>query len=119
MRANWFAFVRAANNCRGIFNHDEIVFACNVMNRVNICGETDLMHGHDGAHARRNFFFQQLRIDVVGARVNINENRRGARVQNAVGGGNETVGRDQHFVAGTDAQRNEREMQRGGAVRYR
>ena len=55
-------------------------------------------------------------VEVVGARVDVGEHRRGAALPHRVGGGDERQRRHDHLVAGADARDVERELQRGGAV---
>jgi hypothetical protein len=55
---------------------------------------------------------ERVGVHVVVARVDVDEDGRGAQPRDAAGGGEEAVGRGDHAVAGPDIQRHQREQQR-------
>ena len=61
----------------------------------------------------------RLRVEVVGARIDVGEHRRRAALPDGVRRGDERHRRHDHLVARADARDVERELQRGRAVRGR
>ena len=65
-----------------------------------VAGHAELVHAEDGAGARGDGRFDQLRIDVEGQRVDVHEHRRRAAIADAVGRGDEGMADRDHLVAG-------------------
>ena len=61
----------------------------------------------------------QSRIEIVGGRIDIDENRSCATISDAVGRCDERMAGRDHLIAGADTHRQQREMKRGRAVRDR
>ena len=87
--------------------HDLVHFATNagIMNREN------------GSRARRYRRFDEALVDVQRVRADVDEHRRRAAQHDGVGGGDEGVGRQNHFVARTEAAQQRRHLERCGAGR--
>ena len=60
----------------------------------------------------------QVRVDLPGGGVAVDEHRSGADVADGVGGGHEGEGGHDDLVAGSDAGQQQRQVQRGGAARH-
>src|SRR6202035_2231693 len=56
-------------------------------------------------------------IDVEGAGIDVDEHRTRAQVAENLGGRGESIRRGDNLVAGSDAERPQREVQRSGAMR--
>jgi len=69
------------------------------------------MHRQDRTSPRRNGRFDPLRIDVVGPRIDVHEDRLGPHHADRLGGGHEGEGRGDHLVARADIQSAERQVQ--------
>ena len=64
-------------------------------------------------------FLDPRRVDVEGVGIDIDEDRARAEVAHHFGGRGEGERRGDDLVAGPDAEREQREMQRAGAMRDR
>ena len=84
-----------------------------------VAGHAHLVHAEDGLGARRDGGLETRRVDVEGVRLDVHEDRRGAAVADAVGGGDEGVADRDDLVARLDADRQQRQVQGGGAARDR
>ena len=73
------------------------------------------MHHHDRAGARRDRGLDGGRVGIEGARIDVDEDRRAARVVDGTGGGEEGEGRRDHLVARLEIEGAERQQQRVGA----
>ncbi|MCY1508843.1 hypothetical protein D9M68_431660 [compost metagenome] len=71
---------------------------------------------HDGPGTRGDGGLERRRIQVVRARVDIDEDRRRAEQRHGLGGRDVSEARRDDFVARPDAQRHLRDLQRIGAV---
>src|SRR5881396_3853356 len=63
------------------------------------------MNGYDGLRPPCNAVFDLLDIDIVGSRIDVDEDRSCAAVDNRFGSSDETVGRDDDLSAFADLQR--------------
>jgi len=63
------------------------------------------MDRHHGLGSRGDRGLEAMRIEVVGARIDVHEHRRRAVVGDGAGGREERVGRRDDLVAGADAER--------------
>ena len=55
------------------------------------------------------FLLQERRIERIRHRINIDENGHGAQLNNRLRGGDKRHGGDDHFIAGFDVQRAQRQ----------
>ena len=76
------------------------------------------MDGEHGAGPRRHGLRDELRADEERLGIDVHEHRTCAAELDGVRGRGEGVGGDDHLVAGADAEREEREMDRGGSGRH-
>ena len=84
-----------------------------------VAGHADLVDAQDRLGPRRDRRRDAGRVQVEGGRVDVDEHRDGTALADDVGRGDEAVADGDHFVAGPDSGREQRQMQRGGAVRDR
>jgi hypothetical protein len=70
-----------------------------------------------GADACGHFLFEQVGIDRPGGRRRIDEHRRRADIGDGIGGRGKRQCRGQDLVAGSNAERGERQMECDGAAR--
>ena len=87
--------------------------------RGDVAGKAHLVNAENGRGAPRHRRGDVTRIDIVAVGLDIDENGRGAALADGIGAGYETVADGDHLAAGADADRQERQMQRRGAVRNR
>ena len=116
-RAQLAAFVAAADPLAGVFDDDEIAALGDRHDRVHVACGAPHMNGHDGARARSDGGLDRLRIDRDGL-VDIDDQRDRADREHRSRGRHIGVGRDDHFVAGAEAdgghRRGERVASAGG-----
>src|SRR5262249_22663979 len=72
----------------------------------------------DGASGWRNGRLNAGRVDVIGMRVDIDENGGCTAISDAVRSGDERMADGDDFIPGANASSQEGEMQRGGAIGY-
>jgi hypothetical protein len=72
---------------------------------VHLAGMAGEVHGHDGAGPGSDAGLELLHVHVQGGRLNIDEDGRGAHVDDDVCGGGERDGRGDHLIAGSHAKR--------------
>lgn len=70
------------------------------------------MHRHDGARTGRESSRQARRVKVAGSRVGLDGNGGGTYMRHGQPSGNVGIRRYQHFVAGTDTERPQRQRER-------
>ena len=76
------------------------------------------VHHQNGLGARSDSLFDARGIEIEGAAVAIHQDRRRPGVNDGVNGGAEGHRRRDHFVAGADSQRQQREMNCGRPAAY-
>ena len=76
------------------------------------------MDGEHGAGPARHRLRDELRSDEERFGIDVHEHRTCAAELDGVRGRGEGVGGDDHLVAGADAEREQREMDRGGSRRH-
>ena len=59
-----------------------------------------------------------VRIDVVGVRIDVDENRSRAAISDTIGRRDERMAGGDHLIARRDIQRGQGEVQGGGAIGY-
>ncbi len=74
------------------------------------------MHGQHGAGIKCNRRRQQIRVQGVGVRVDIDKNRRSTQRADRFGSGNKGVRDGDHFITRPNAVGAQGEFQRSGAV---
>ena len=102
-----------------ILDHGEIVAARDLQDRVHVGWLSEDMDGEDGLHARaecESSALQRLRVDGERIRVDVDEDGTGARVEHAIGRGDEAERRGEHEVAVADAGSDHAEVEAGGTT---
>ena len=77
------SLVFCANGLGRIFNHNQLVPARDVEDRIHVGAGSIKVHRHDHFRSQSDRRFNLRRIDVAGQRIDVNENRRRSRVQNS------------------------------------
>lgn len=116
--AAFAAFVAGAKTLRCVFNHRKAVPGGNGVNGVKVGALAVQADRDDGFGSRGDGGFKQSRVQVVGARVNIDIHRLGAQQGDGFGGGDVSKAGGDDFIAGPNAQRHLGDLQRVGAVGY-
>ena len=102
---------------RRIFDHLQAMALSNGQQLRHRCRQPGVMHRHDRPGARRDRRFDLRRVDVQGGRIDVDQPDVGTQIAHDFGGRREGVGGGDDLVAGSDAQRLQREVQpRGGRV---
>ncbi len=114
---------RGTGCVRGVFHDFQIVIACDLQDPIHVASLAGEVHGQEGADSFVRAVLECLLdagwADVEGAGIDVDEDWAGAEVaENFRGRGEGERGGDD-FVAGTDAERPQRQMKRAGAVRQR
>src|SRR5216684_599650 len=86
------------------------------MDGIHIRGLATEMHGHDRARAFCDCRFNFGGIDIVGSLVRFDWNGSSSRIRHRQPGGNVSVPRDDHFIAGTNAGRPQNQVESIQAV---
>ena len=76
----------------------------------HIGGLAKQMDGENCLGAVSDFSSGVLGVEVKGVRMGIDKHRRGTRARDAAGGGEESEGRAQHFIARPNAEAHQREQ---------
>ena len=74
----------------------------------HVGGLAKQMDGENGFGAVSDFSSGVLGVEVKGVRMGVDKHWRGARAGNAAGGGEESEGRAQHFIARPNAEAHQR-----------
>ena len=112
---HWPAVVVGAHRLGGVGYHGQAPAMRDRLDLVHGRGLTVQVHGHHGPRPRRDGRLETPGIEVVGLRVDVDEDRDGADQHNRARGGDEREGRRDHLVAGAHTHRLEGEQQRVGA----
>ena len=115
----------------GVFNDDQSMFPDAAFDRIHLAAQAEQMHGHDGAddtaaaamHRPSVPSFaliaqelrQAFRREVVGGRVDVDEQRPRAQTGHTARGRKKTVGRGDDRIARPDAQSHEHGEERIGS----
>jgi hypothetical protein len=102
---------------RGVFDHRQAMLASDGIDSIHVADLPVQRDWHDRLGARRDGGFEQTRVEVVGARVDVHEHRLRAGKRDHLAGRNEGERRRDHFVAAADAVRHQGDQQRVGAAR--
>src|ERR1700685_2991440 len=92
-------------------------------NAIHIAGLTGEWDRHDGfdfamSSARQSGLYR-IRIDVEGVRLDIDEDRPRAQISHHFGGRGKGERRRDYFIARSDSQCEQRQMERSCAMRHR
>ena len=104
------ALVAGADRARRVLDERQAVALGELQEGVHVGRQADLVDRHDRLRARRDRALGGGRIEVVGARVDVREDRLRAAVPDGVGGRDERQRRHDHLVAGADAGDVQREL---------
>ena len=109
----------AADGAGGILDDRQAVPGGDGRDPGQVAGHAHLVHAEDGLGALGDGGLQARRVQVEGVRLDVHEDRGGAAVADAVGGGDEGVADGDDLVARLDADRQQRQVQGRGAARNR
>ena len=124
-RAGAAAAAGRAERFRGVLDHRHAVARADVEDARVVGALAVEIDGDDRgrllprARARGEIFFEQIGIERPRVGRDVHERRRRAHVGDRVGGRRERHRRGDDLVAAADAERDERQVQRGGAARQR
>lgn len=114
--AAFAAFVGGAKALRGVFDDGDAVFGGDGVDGVKIGALAVQADGHDGFGAWGDSGFEQGRVQVVGAGIDVHIHRFGTQQGHGLGRGNVGKAGGDDFVARANAQRHLGNLQRVGAV---
>ena len=114
--AAFTSFVAGAKTLRGVFNHRDSVLGGNGVDGIEVGALAVQADGDDGFCAWRNHCFEQIRVQVVSAGVNVHIHRPGTEQGDGFSRSDISEARCDDFVARADAQRHLGNLQRVGAV---
>lgn len=114
--AAFAAFVSCSKALGGVFNDGYAVLSRNGVDGVKVGALAVQAHGHDGFGSRGDGGFEQGRVNVVGARVDVHIHRLGPEQGHGLSGGDVSKAGGDNFVARAYAQRHLGDLQRVGAV---
>ena len=97
----------------GIFDEYEIVARCQHRQGVHVGRLAIDVDGQDGTRGRSQDGFDRVRVQVVGAGINVGKDRACADSADRFGRGNEGVRGRHDLVTGADAARAQRQFERG------
>ncbi len=109
------AAIFGAVGLSGVLNDDQLVASRDIENRIHFGALPVEMHQQDGARAAGDRSFDFGGVDVACRRVDIDENRRGADVPDGGHRGVKGEWNGDYFVAGLNAGRQQRQMERTGS----
>ena len=92
--------------------HTQSVLTCNREYGLHVAGLSIKMHRDDGAGAFGDSFFQQVGVEIVGVRQNINKNGCCANVGDGKGSGNIRVWNSNYFISRAYIKCCQRQVQR-------
>ena len=101
--------------CRILDDRDAVAIG-EIGKRRQIGGQTELVDGHDCLRPLADRPLGRAWIEVVGAGVDVGEDRSGAALPHSIGGGDERHRRHDHLVACGDPAGEQRQVKRTGAV---
>src|SRR5215475_4142070 len=106
----------AANRACSVLYDAKVAMARNGEDCRHVARHAHLMHAQDRFGACRDDLLDLSWVEVEGTGIDVNENRHRAAVTNHIRGGDVGMTNGDNFVARLDADREQRQMQRGGAV---
>ena len=114
-RSDAHALVRSGDRVRGVLDDVDPAIARHREQRIEIGRMARVMNRHDRARPRRQRRLDAFRIDVERVGADVDHHRPRADVLDDVRGRAEGHRRHDHLVAGTDAERRQRDVQAGRA----
>ncbi len=99
-----------------VLDHRQIVLLADGQDRVQVHGGTADVYRQDGRRAVGDRGLHLARVDEEGLRIGVDKDRQRVVHQDGVDRGDESVGRDDHLLARSDAEGTQRGHQRAGAV---
>jgi hypothetical protein len=110
--------ITRADRLRRVLDDRRVGASRDLEHRIHIGAQAIQMDGNDRAGARRDRSGHRRRVDVEGERIDVDETRRRAKTHDRPRCREERERRGDHLVAGTDAERHERDDQRVGSRRH-
>ena len=101
---------------RNVFNHAQPMLARNREYRLHVAGLSIKMHRDDGTGAFSDSCFQQVGVEIVGVRQNINKNGCCANVGDGKASGNIRVWNSNYFISRAYIKCCQRQVQRISAI---
>jgi len=118
-RARAAPLILRTDRLAGVFDQVQIVAARDLDDGIHIRRLAESVHGDDGFGTLGDRIFNQVRIDIPGQRINIDEHRGGALVQHAVRRSNKAERGRNNLIARPDACRDHRQVQPTGTRVHR
>ena len=106
----------ASDSTGGILDQGNAVAICDRNERCEIAGHPHLVDHYDRARAGRDRFGHAVRIDVVGVRIDVDEDGGRTAISNAIGGRDKGMAGRDHLVTRTNVECGQSKVQGGGAV---
>ena len=110
------ALVGGADRLACILDHGQVVALGELEDRVHVDALPEDVHGHDRARPVGDRRLELRHVHVVGAGLDVDEDRRRTDVRDRLGGREEGERRGDDLVALADAHRRKDQEQRVGAV---
>ena len=114
---------RRADRVRRVLDDLQMMAARDREQAVHVASMPGEVHRQNRAHAAMLAAFERLfdprRVEVEGAGIDIDEHRPRSEIAEHLGRGRERERRGDDLVAGPDAEREQRQMQRARAMRNR
>jgi len=104
-----------ADGLAGVFNEEKFVAGREGLECIDVSGDAEGVYEEDGAGAGGEDALDGFGVEIEGDGVNFSEYGRGADLQYRVGHRDESEGRNDDFVAFTDVECKQGEVQAGGA----
>ena len=103
-----------ADGAGGVLDHQQAMPCRNLVDAVDLAGQPDLVDRQYRLGARRDAVLDVVGVDVVGGRVDIGEDRRGADMDDDIDRGDEGQRRHDDLVARADAEFLQQQEAAGG-----
>ena len=100
-----------ADRLRGVFDYRKMVAARDFKNGIHLDALSEEVNRHDRAGPRRNRALDELRINVEIRAANIDIDRARSQTCDRTASREECIRDGDHFVAGADVERHQREQQ--------
>src|SRR5205823_4222672 len=98
------SFVSRSKTLRGVFDNGKAMRLCDGIDLIHVSALSIERHRHDRARSRSDGGCDQLRIEIVGARIDIYENRLCAENGDHLPSRNEGKRRRDYLIARTDTE---------------
>lgn len=110
------AFVPAAVSVGAVFEEEEVMFGSQLDEGLHVGESHGQMDREESARSRSDSSPCGFHVQTIGIRINVGEDRHGARVQHGGGGSVPGVSRHDHLISETNPGRLERRHQRNCAI---